>query len=179
MGIGTALLGTFSVLLDREQARSVADRLAILRYFPEGHPVRLVHMLQQALLDVTFGNAPDAEPSLRRLALSNGVALHRSWQAACQCAVAELLERDAVLRSFRGECTPEPVAFPDSPPAQALRGSYTLRAFTFDGGEGSAYITAGVFLCPLQAQVDPLAFGFAAARELQVALAAAERETAG
>jgi tRNA A-37 threonylcarbamoyl transferase component Bud32 len=57
MGIGTALLGTFSVLVDKERARGVAARLEMLGYFPEGHPVRWVHMLQLALLDTTLGNA--------------------------------------------------------------------------------------------------------------------------
>ncbi|HKU40676.1 MAG TPA: AAA family ATPase, partial [Polyangiales bacterium] len=60
LGTGTALLGTFSVLLDREHATRVAERLDILRYFPEGHPVRWVHNLQQALFGVTFGAAAAA-----------------------------------------------------------------------------------------------------------------------
>jgi len=55
MGIGTALLGTFSVLLDRAEAQRVAERLEILGFFPDGHAVRWVHTLQHALLDVTAG----------------------------------------------------------------------------------------------------------------------------
>lgn len=57
---------------------------------------------------------PDTEPSLRRLAFSNGVALHQTWQDACQSALGELVERDAVLRSFQGELVPERVAATDS-----------------------------------------------------------------
>jgi Protein kinase domain/AAA ATPase domain len=57
VGIGTALLGTYSVLVDKERAKSVAARLEILRFFPSGHPVRWVHLLQQALLDTTLGDA--------------------------------------------------------------------------------------------------------------------------
>jgi tRNA A-37 threonylcarbamoyl transferase component Bud32 len=56
LGIGTALLGTCSVLLDKERAQRVADRLDILKYFPEGHAVRWVHTFQQALLEVTLGD---------------------------------------------------------------------------------------------------------------------------
>ena len=55
MGIGTALLGTFSVLVDKVEAQRVSERLDILRHFPEQHPVRCVHTLQQALFDVTRG----------------------------------------------------------------------------------------------------------------------------
>lgn len=60
MGIGTALLGTFSVLLDREQARSVVDKLQMLRFFPRDHAVRWVNVLQRALLEFTLGDLASA-----------------------------------------------------------------------------------------------------------------------
>jgi hypothetical protein len=60
MGIGTALLGTYSVVLDKQRARAVAERLEMLGFFPARHPVRWVHLLQRALLDMTLGDTAAA-----------------------------------------------------------------------------------------------------------------------
>jgi tetratricopeptide (TPR) repeat protein len=60
MGIGSALLGTYSVVLDKQRAESVAARLEVLRYFPAGHPVSWVYLLQRALLDTALGDMASA-----------------------------------------------------------------------------------------------------------------------
>lgn len=74
MGIGTALLGTFSVLLDRTESERVAARLDVLRFFPDGHAVRWVHTLQQALFDVTCGEIASAcEKALSTFAALSGL----------------------------------------------------------------------------------------------------------
>lgn len=125
-------------------------------------------------LDVAQVFPPDADPSVRRRSLSNGVALHRSWQAACDAALNELLERDAVLSSFFGQHAPQRVDAAGGTAATALREQYTEEVFTF--GVTTSSVTTGVFLFPREAHVDPLAFGFAAARDLDESRAAAERE---
>jgi hypothetical protein len=67
MGIGTALLGTYSVLIDKERAQSVFARLEMLQFFPDGHAVRWVHLLQHALLDATEGEGAKACDKAQRV----------------------------------------------------------------------------------------------------------------
>ncbi|HEY2733508.1 MAG TPA: YcaO-like family protein [Polyangiales bacterium] len=112
----------------------------------------------------------DPEPKIERTSLSNGVALHRSWTRACEAALAELVERDRVLRSFRGEFSPRKI------PARiaALRAGYEVEAYAF-GPASLAHRAVGLFLFPREPS-DPLVYGFAAARDAKSALAGATRE---
>ena len=117
----------------------------------------------------------DKQPLVRRGALSNGVALHETWSQACAAARLELIERDRVLRSFRGECRALRVDA-DARLARALRAHYELQAYEFAAGTASPqHRVAGVFLFPRTASA-PLAYGFGAAEKLEEALAGAERE---
>jgi hypothetical protein len=50
---------------------------------------------------------PDSTTPLQRHAISNGAALHSSWQAARVAAYAELVERDAALRCWYGQQLPQ------------------------------------------------------------------------
>jgi hypothetical protein len=118
----------------------------------------------------------DARPDVLRSSLSNGVALHGSWSTACEAALCELVERDRLLRSFAGEVVPKRLSSAEPRLASALQPHYELEAYTFDPRRtGLRHRTAGVFFQPREA-VAPLVFGFAAAHDLDAALAGATRE---
>lgn len=55
IGLGTAIIGTTSPLLDRTRCKAVLDRLSPLRAFPSGHPARLAHAFQTCLYEATCG----------------------------------------------------------------------------------------------------------------------------
>ncbi|HEX6241620.1 MAG TPA: hypothetical protein VFZ61_12020, partial [Polyangiales bacterium] len=57
IGIASALLGTYSVLLDEARARQVIRRTDLLRYFPRGHAVSQVRTLHLALYDAARGDS--------------------------------------------------------------------------------------------------------------------------
>lgn len=79
-----------------------------------GPPLRRAYfeLLERAAV---VGAGASLEPSApSRPARSNGVALHRSWEEACQRARFELIERDRVLRSWYGELAPAPARVPAS-----------------------------------------------------------------
>jgi hypothetical protein len=118
----------------------------------------------------------DAAPARIRASLSNGVALQRSWSAACDAARCELVERDRVLRSFRGEFAPVALPVPDRELARALRKLYDLEAYAFAPGEQRVeHSVAGLFLFPRQPSY-PLAYGFGAALDGTAALKRATNE---
>jgi len=119
---------------------------------------------------------PDAEPGLLRKSLSNGVALHESWPEACGAAVCELVERDRVLRSFSGEFAPTAIVLKDAVLMQALRSHYEVAAYRLEPPTVACrYAAIAVFLFPLRSS-DPLAYGFAAALDLEHAMRDATRE---
>jgi hypothetical protein len=117
----------------------------------------------------------DATPNAIRTSLSNGVALHESWPKACAAALCELVERDRVLRSFRGEFAPRPVAATDRKLTRALSSQYEIAAYEFGPRRKTQHTAAGLFLFPRKL-TDPLAFGFAAALNAEAALARATAE---
>jgi hypothetical protein len=57
IGIASALLGTYSVLLDEARARRVIERTDMLRYFPRNHAVSMVRTLHLALYDAARGDS--------------------------------------------------------------------------------------------------------------------------
>jgi hypothetical protein len=67
IGIGSALLGTYSVLLEEARARSVIERTDMLRFFPARHPVGLVRALHLALFDAARGDAAGSSSKAMRL----------------------------------------------------------------------------------------------------------------
>lgn len=100
LGVGTGLLGTFSVLLDKERARRVAERLEVLAWFPKHHAVRWVHLLQRALLAVTFGDAASAcRDAMRVFEALRGPGRIRS------------IREDARLQLLVGCLTPVSIAY--------------------------------------------------------------------
>lgn len=119
---------------------------------------------------------PESEqPERWRFARSNGVALHRGWEAACDHARAELVERDRVLRSWYGGAAPILV---EVPPALATAGSYDWQAFVVPASEAGwcvDVVVAGVVGFPKRGE-RPLVMGYGAAKDHASALAKAERE---
>ncbi|HEY3500090.1 MAG TPA: YcaO-like family protein [Polyangiaceae bacterium] len=141
-----------------------------------------------AVLDFTQSSA-DEEPTAtgaQRFAVSNGVAVALDAQGARFRALAELVERDRVLRSFYGELAPERLRLD---PHRILPGPvarhYELEAYRFPATRTCA-TTAGQFAAPLEVAAifgfpvrpgAPLLFGFGARLNLADALAAAVRES--
>lgn len=113
------------------------------------------------------------EQATRVRSLSNGVAVQKSWAASCEAALAELVERDRVLRSFAGEQAPEAIAT-DRALASALRAHYAIESYAFTP-RGARHQVAGVFLFP-RWQEAPLCVGFGAATERSSAVERAARE---
>jgi hypothetical protein len=122
----------------------------------------------------------------QRYSSSNGVALATDATTAKRRALAELIERDRLLRSFYGETRPErlplaPAAFLPS----ALEAHYELAAYRIPAPEagieaprelGGPISVAAIFGFPVR-DTPPLLFGFAARATLDEAVAAAARES--
>ncbi|HLV66636.1 MAG TPA: YcaO-like family protein [Polyangiaceae bacterium] len=129
--------------------------------------------------DVVFPREPPGAGF--RYSLSNGVAAGRTWTDASAAALAELVERDRVLRSWFGESRPEPVPLPPRSIFAELASAYELRAYRFPspGEDRSATTKAltavGVFGFPRSPNF-PLVYGLAAANSPQQALFRAQRE---
>jgi hypothetical protein len=121
------------------------------------------------------------EPDVWRYARSNGVALGLHHAEAYARAEFELIERDRVLRSWRGET--RPAMLPDPLVAAALPRAlgevYAFRACLFPAldadGRADETAVAGVFGFPREIRA-PLIFGFGARATLAEALGAAGRE---
>lgn len=117
----------------------------------------------------------DLSPRLR-WSLSNGVALHGSWQAACASALHELIERDRVLRSFAGEFPPVRVELPASELARATAEQFETVAYELGQSHPAPkHRTAMWFMMP-RTLVLPITYGFGTGESLADALARAERE---
>lgn len=101
-------------------------------------------------------------------ARSNGVALHGTWSEACTRAHLELAERDRVLRAWFGQIVPERVSLPELSAPEDL---YAFEAWRFGFGDPEV---AGVFAFPRAA--GPLAYGFCAARNIDLAVEGAASE---
>jgi len=111
-----------------------------------------------------------------RLSLSNGVALHSSWQDACSSALHELIERDRVLRSFAGEFAPARLELPESKLARATAEQFETVAYEIGQRDPAPrHRTALWFMMPQEISL-PLTYGFGTAETLEAALARAERE---
>jgi hypothetical protein len=113
-------------------------------------------------------------PDRWRHSLSNGVALHVSWAEACDRALAELVERDRVLRSWYGEAAPRRSALAPELVPEGLREVATWSAYEipFDRGVGAGLSVAAVVGVPRDA-ATPLTYGFAARPTSKDATAAA------
>lgn len=132
-----------------------------------GHPTGAFHV-----------SAPDRErprgEGARRAARSNGVALHRSFEAARDAARRELVERDLVLGSWYGELPLRRGVCP------ARLGPFTghdwqVRLVRDPDGVAPDLVAAVVVGFPRRSTA-PLARGFAAAPDAHAAADAAARE---
>ena len=119
--------------------------------------------------------AESDDPQRWQPSRSNGVALGTDWASACRSALLELVERDRLLRSWRGEGMPEQVAL-DAPLLSSIPG-YAWQAYRLpmQGGWSAAYETAIVIGFPTRGGV-PLVRGSAADETLKLALRRAVRE---
>jgi hypothetical protein len=118
------------------------------------------------------------EPHRWRPSRSNGIALHLSWQEACDRAAAELVERDRVLRSWYGERAPVPCELPEELIPEGLRALAAWRAYELSApsaGIGRAFTVVAVLAFP-RAESTPIAYGFAAHLDRELAIKAAAGE---
>jgi hypothetical protein len=116
----------------------------------------------RALRKDVFPESP--RPDRWRPSLSNGVALHLSWQEACVRAEAELVERDRVLRSWYGESMPARITLPEGAISEGLQSFAEWRAYELTppaAGVGRPFAVVLVVALP-KIDTTPLAYGFAA-----------------
>ena len=120
-----------------------------------------------------------SDPTVWAYARSNGVALHSSWERACNGAVLELVERDRILRAWLGELEPQrlPLDLWTSPLSRTR--SYEWSAYSFPappwGDFAPDTAAVGVFGFPFQ-PAAPFVFGYGARDTVKSALDAATRE---
>jgi hypothetical protein len=119
-------------------------------------------------------------PDRWRPSRSNGVAAHGTWEAACDAAWAELVERDRVLRSWYGEVAfapgPAPLHAIPLPPGLAPLTTWTARVLpAVPGAIGDDWTVAVVAGFPKRDDV-PLTIGFGAARDAESATRSAAAE---
>jgi hypothetical protein len=117
-------------------------------------------------------------PNRWRPSRSNGVALHASWQEACDRAAAELVERDRVLRSWYGESIPLRLPLPQSLIPEGAHSLAEWAAYELSPASsaiGNALTVVAVVGLP-RIDTTPLAYGFAAAIDPRAATTAAAIE---
>lgn len=102
------------------------------------------------------------EPEIWTYSKSNGIAAHAHWESACRSAKLELMERDAVLRSWYFGIHPISLGIPAGLRDSNLRDLYHLEAYRFQ----SSVNTVGVFGFPNEKGL-PLFFGFGAHEDLE------------
>jgi tetratricopeptide (TPR) repeat protein len=66
MGIGSAVIAVSTVLQDHERAQRLLSVLAMLRFFPARHPVRMVYEFQVAMTRLSAGDYLNARDMSRR-----------------------------------------------------------------------------------------------------------------
>ena len=123
-----------------------------------------------------FAESP--EPDRWRPSRSNGVALHVTWQEACDRAAAELVERDRVLRSWYGESVPRPCELPEAMIPAGLQSLASWMAYELETG-GCGVRSALTVVCVVgvpKIDTTPLAYGFAARPTRLQAIEAAASE---
>jgi hypothetical protein len=103
---------------------------------------------------------------------SNGVAIGASWGEAAARAELELIERDAVLRSFYGDTVPVDLGVPAGVVPRALVDAYDVRVVSL--ASQSQFSVAAVLALPRGP--SPFACGFAARASVGEAARDAGRE---
>jgi hypothetical protein len=114
---------------------------------------------------------------------SNGIAAHIEWDKACYSAVLELIERDAVLRSWYFNSPPMQIKTPPHLLSSPLNGLYEIKVFQFqtphqfqtEGQVQTEISVIGAFGFPKQ-NTAPLFFGFGAHKDLSKAIDHAVQE---
>jgi hypothetical protein len=112
---------------------------------------------------------------------SNGIALHTNLEMARASARFEVLERDAVLRSWFGEIKPELISLDDlAILTDQLAFGYDVKAFIFSNDEAiisydSEVRTIGVFAFPKKDNY-PLIFGLGCRQTVKEAFRHAQSE---
>lgn len=115
-------------------------------------------------------------PQKVRRSLSNGIALHDSWPKACAAALNELIERDRVLRSFRGQLPVSPLPALDRAVERGLEGLYRMEEYRFGPDDARLkHVVSGTFFFPLNPK-HPLAYGFGTGSDSRSAQTASTRE---
>jgi len=117
---------------------------------------------------------PDPSPAEWRYSKSNGVAAHTDWNHACSSARWELIERDRILRSWRGEILPRKIALSEKHIPQALEEYYEFFAYKFSDTLLNDSVV-GVFALSRSKCLGPI-YGFGARDELSSALDVASSE---
>jgi hypothetical protein len=164
------LLRAYFELLERlsiGQALASSGEHVLYGNTPPGTARRSCGLVPSALL---FKSNP--EPERWRHALSNGVALGETWQDACARALAEVVERDAVLRSWFGQLPLHALPAEVARGWRALSDLYELEVRSVKWLDHWVVVGVGF---PREAST-PLGLGFGARRDLIEASQVAQRE---
>ncbi|MBF0313737.1 MAG: YcaO-like family protein [Oligoflexia bacterium] len=119
---------------------------------------------------------PSSDNCEWRYSLSNGVAIHTDVNMAMEKAQAELVERDAILRSWYGETLPQEIVGAakeiGSEVITALADRYRIKIYKFvDISPDSALNVLGVFAFPINpSKNSPMVYGLAADQVFEVAM---------
>lgn len=115
-----------------------------------------------------------------RYSLSNGVAIHSTWEDACRAACLELVERHLVLQSWVGGDAPKKVkSIGYSSELSKLSSVYTVERYEFGSAKTDCYserISAAMTVLRPNTAENPLVFAFGAAFSLEEALQKSEKE---
>jgi hypothetical protein len=113
-----------------------------------------------------------SDPEQWRYALSNGMAVGPTWQGACERALAEAVERDAVMRSWYGELALAPLPAVHTRSWEPLLELFELEVRCVSWLDHWVVVACGF---PLEAST-PTCVAFGARRDLVEAADAARRE---
>jgi hypothetical protein len=190
---GLSVVGPNGQQVTGAAACSVPANCASRSYYELLERVSIVVAMEEGTTDYPlydaarreFGRAPraavfpeSARPERSRYSQSNAVALHRSWNEACDRAAAELVERDRVLRCWFDECAPSHLTLPGGLIPAGLRSLAEWEAYEIPSSGpsiGPAWSVVAVVGYP-RANDTPLAYGFAARSSTREAVGAAALE---
>ena len=137
-------------------------------YFELIERISILEAMRSPTLSQHFPKSSD--PTNWTYAKSNGVALYSDRKEAQRRALAELIERERILRSWSGFITPQRKDFFESHSIQELRDLYHVQAFAFDDSSDalSEIHVAACFIFP-KTPSAPFVYGFGAAGSPQKA----------
>lgn len=150
------------------------ERISILEFENKTKDtLPLLDMRGNPVEEIPFRDAfkTSETPNLWNFSRSNGVALHSSFQEACERSLLELWERDTFLDYWYLQKQPSSLVALPQESTYGLDKFYNLKVASFEPRFQEPLFVMSVFAFPKQAHPRaPFVFGLAAAREQNNAL---------